>query len=351
VTAEHDLEQELDRAWELLEGGDLAATRRLAERLSARAPDEPDVLLLLAACAREQGEIEQALALLARTAAADPEWATPEIWAAELLAGDPDRLGEALDHATRAFERAEEEDEFLEALAVKAGIEVDRGDLPAARRTLGELPPVDPPAELPQVDLSGADPSWALEIAHLFLAVGDAGEARRRFQVLIDADPELADAWHGLGVAAEADGDEEEMRRAWLRTLALEEKQPLENPRLSETEMAAVAESALAELPARARGLLENVPILISDLPAAEDVGKGLLDPRLLGLFEGTSYREASSLGGAPHLARILLFRKNLERVAGSEDELRDEIRTTLLHETGHFFGMDEDDLADLGLD
>ena len=46
-----------------------------------------------------------------------------------------------------------------------------------------------------------------------------------------------------------------------------------------------------------------------------------------------------------------LLFRKNLERVAGDADELREEIRTTLLHETGHFFGMDEDDLAGVGLE
>jgi predicted Zn-dependent protease with MMP-like domain len=77
----------------------------------------------------------------------------------------------------------------------------------------------------------------------------------------------------------------------------------------------------------------------------------GGLDPRLLGLFEGVSYREDSSLGGAPQLARILLFRKNLERFSGSEDELREEIRTTLLHETGHFFGMSEEDLAGVGLD
>jgi len=345
------IEKDLDQAWELLESGDLAAVQVLAERLRAQAPDEPDVLLLSAACEREEGHAEKALALLAKAAAADPEWATPEIWAAELLAADPERLREALEHASRAFDLAEEEEEYLEALAVKAGIEVDLGAVEAARRTLAELPPADPSSVRPQVQLAEADPSWQLEIAHLFLAVADPAEARRRFQSLTDADPQLSDAWHGLGLAAEIQGDEEEKRRAWLRALALEEKRPLEDPLLTEAEMAAVAEAALAELPPRARSLIENVPIVIADLPAAEDVGQGL-DPRLLGLFEGTSYREASSLAGSPQLARILLFRKNLESIAGGDvEQLREEIRTTLLHETGHFFGMEEDDLANVGLD
>jgi predicted Zn-dependent protease with MMP-like domain/predicted nucleic acid-binding protein len=335
------VERDLDQAWELLDEGDLEGTRRAAGRLEATAAHEPDVILLLAALAREEGRTAEALALLERAAKADPEWATPEIWAAELLASDGDRLQEALRHAVRAVESADEEDEYLEALAVKAGIEVDLDALPAARRTLAELPPID---------LATADPSWSMEIAHLFLAVGDAAEARRRFQAMVDHDPELADGWYGLGLTAEEQDDEEGKRDAWKRALALDEKAPLEDALLSEAEMAAVAEAALSELPPRARTLIENVPIVIADLPAAEDVAQGL-DPRLLGLFEGSSYRDGSTLGGPPQLARVVLFRKNLERVAGGEDELRDEIRTTLLHETGHFFGMTEEDLAGVGLD
>ena len=89
---------------------------------------------------------------------------------------------------------------------------------------------------------------------------------------------------------------------------------------------------------------------MIADLPAEADVDAGL-DPRMLGLFSGTPYPETSNMGGQPGLTQILLFRRNLERAAASEDELRDEIRTTLLHETGHFFGMDEADLEGVGLD
>jgi predicted Zn-dependent protease with MMP-like domain len=224
---------------------------------------------------------------------------------------------------------------------VKAGLEVELGKTAEARETLSELPAPD------QAQL---DPVWSLEVGYLLLSVEDAAEARRRFQALIDVDPELADAWYGVGLAAEAQDDETGKREAWERVLMIDERQPLEDPLMSEEEMARVAEQALAELPGRARALVANVPILISDLPAREDVLTGL-DPRLVGLFAGTPHPENSSLGGGPQLTQILLFRKNLERVASDLEDLREEIRTTLLHETGHFFGMSEEDLEAVGLE
>jgi predicted Zn-dependent protease with MMP-like domain/thioredoxin-like negative regulator of GroEL len=338
----HETNDELDQAWQLLEQGDTAGARKLADRMAPSIDEEgrADLLLLRAACAREEGDSAAALDLLKQTIEVDPEWVTPELWTAELLMSEG-RGAEALPHAARALELAEEEDEFLEAIAVKAGLEIELGKLAAARQTLGELPPSD------DVQL---DPVWGLELGHLLLAVDDSADARRRFQALADADPELADAWYGVGLAAEAQDDENGKREAWTRVLKLDERQPIEDSLLSEAEMATVAEQALAELPERARTLIQNVPILIADLPAGDDVATGL-DPRLLGLFAGTAHPDASNLGGAPHLTQILLFRKNLERVAGDVEDLKDEIRTTLLHETGHFFGMSEDDLEALGLE
>jgi predicted Zn-dependent protease with MMP-like domain len=194
--------------------------------------------------------------------------------------------------------------------------------------------------------------------------VGDAEEARARLRTLTAAEPELSDAWHALGIASEALGDEEGMRAAWRRTRELDVAsdeareeagggsgvEPDGRPRLDDKGVAALAEEALAELPERARQLLVNVPIIVADRPARDDVDAGL-DPRMLGMFAGTPYPEAGAMGGQPGLTQILLFRRNLERIAGNEEELREEIRTTLLHETGHFFGMDEDDLEKVGLD
>jgi predicted Zn-dependent protease with MMP-like domain len=335
------LDAELDRAWELFERGDEVGARRLGEKLRRLAPAVADIPVLLAACAREAGQDGRALALLREASDLDPDWAEPDLRAADLLAADPARRTEALSLAGRALSKAEEEEEVLDALALKAGIELDLERPDAARATLGGLP-ASGAAEAP--------PEVAREIAHLFVAIGQAATARRWFERLVQRHPLDAEGWHGLGVSAEAMGDESGKRRAWLETLTLDASQDTgASERLTENEVAEEAERALEELPPRARALLENVPVLIADQPSREDVATGL-DPRLLGLFVGTAYPEMSAVGGGPQLTQILLFRRNLERVAESEEQLRDEIRTTLLHETGHFFGMSEEDLDEVGL-
>jgi predicted Zn-dependent protease with MMP-like domain len=330
----------LDAAWRLLEAGDVEAARRAAESLE---PESPEVLLLQAACCREQEDLPQAKAFLKRAAAADPDWPLPELWLAEVLMTEPDAAEEALRHAGRALDLAEDEEDYLSAVALKAGIELELGHPGDARKTLAELPP-------PEVPIDDLD--MALEIAELHLALGEPALARARLRTLTAAHPASGDAWHALGCAAADLDDAAEVRAAWTRTWSLDAApggQGAGAERLSEDEIAAVAEAALAELPARARTLLQGVPIVIAERPAEADVEAGF-DPRALGLFSGTAYADNSSLGGQPGLTQIVLFRRNIERVSPDEDQLRDEIRTTLLHETGHFFGLDDADLEEIGL-
>jgi predicted Zn-dependent protease with MMP-like domain len=331
----------IDNGWRQLDEGNFVSARKVAERELRDDPENPDALLLLAACHRGQGEFEEALAVLAKASKAAPEWGEPAACMAEILAQELDRPAEALTHAAVALDRAEEEDEFLDAILLKAGLEIQLGKTKAAQATLSELPGAEE-VSLP-ADLS-------LDLAYLFLEAHLGEEAERRFRALADADAGEAEAWYGVGLCAEDRGDEAAKREAWLRVLALDGKAPLQNPHMSETEMAEVAEQTLKELPEVARRLIENVPILIVDLPARDEVEQGL-DPRLLGLFAGTAYSNGSSVGGTPQLTQILLFRKNLERMALDSEDLREQIRITLLHETGHFFGMSEEDLAGVGLD
>jgi predicted Zn-dependent protease with MMP-like domain/predicted Zn-dependent protease len=334
-------EAALDAAWEALESGDIASARRRVAKLDAEAPD---TLLVLAACYREEGDAEHALEHLRRAVKADPEWATPELWIAELLAADPETMEEAQRHAERALDLAEEEDEYLSALALKAGLEAELGELDEAKQTLSDLPPPD---------VLIGDLPLALEIAELHQAVGEADVAVKRLRTLTAAHPEESDAWYALGCAAAEVGDDAEMRAAWKRTWALDSapstqgqgddggEREDEGPELDDEVVSQVAERALSELPDRARALLRDVPIIVADLPAEADVETGF-DPRALGLFTGTAYPDMPHVGGQPGLTQIVLFRRNIERIASDEDELREELRVTLLHETGHFFGLDE---------
>ena len=335
----------IEAAWQALESGDVAEARRQAEALDAKSPE---TLLLLGACCREEEDDAQAIAILKRAAAADPDWATPELWLGEIMAADPRALAEALRHATRALDLTDDETEFLSAVALKAGLETELGETEEAKRTLEELPP-------PEVRLE--DPDLALEIADLQLALGEPEAARERLLLLCETSPTMADAWYALGCAAEELEDEREMRNAWKRTWELDAAPGAGvdglgegADRLPEAEVAAVAEAALQELPERARVLLQGIPIVIAELPAEADVSTGL-DPRVLGLFSGTAHGDGSTaLGGQPGLTQIVLFRRNLERAAHDEEQLREEIRTTLLHETGHFFGLDDAALDEIGL-
>lgn len=342
-TTNHDNDTTLDAAWSALDAGDVAMARRRAEKLD---PESPDALLLLAACAREEDDTPKALELLRRAAKADPEWATPELWIAELLATEPETMEEAQGHAERALDLAEEEDEYLSALALKAGLEAELGDLDEAKSTLADLPPPD---------VALGDTALALEIADLHLAVGEAQIAVDRLRTLTAASPDEPDAWYALGCAAGEAGDETLQRSAWQRAWTLDsaphdhEGEAHDHQHLDEETVTTAAEAALAELPDRARALLRDVPIIIAELPAEADVAQGL-DPRALGLFSGTAYPDMPHVGGQPGLSQIILFRRNIERVAEGDEELREEIRVTLLHETGHFFGLDETELEGAGL-
>jgi len=68
----------------------------------------------------------------------------------------------------------------------------------------------------------------------------------------------------------------------------------------------------------------------------------------VLGIFEGvpTTKKSIFDLSAGPD--RIVLYQKNIEAVCSSEDEIRKEIRLTVLHELGHYFGMTEAQLEDV---
>ena len=100
-----DWPADLDRAWDLLEAGEVAQADRVADELRSRDPESPDVLLLLAACARAREEDDEALSWLDSAMKLDPDWAEPELFAADLLA-QQDELERALEHAGRALDKA-----------------------------------------------------------------------------------------------------------------------------------------------------------------------------------------------------------------------------------------------------
>jgi predicted Zn-dependent protease with MMP-like domain len=109
----------------------------------------------------------------------------------------------------------------------------------------------------------------------------------------------------------------------------------------------AAVEEALAAIPEDLLGHLENVVVTVEDEPSPEDLADlGMDEDELLfGLYHGTPLpeREVSSYGGLPD--RIVIYRLPLLEACATRRELLGEIRDTVIHEVGHYFGFDEDAL------
>ncbi len=98
----------------------------------------------------------------------------------------------------------------------------------------------------------------------------------------------------------------------------------------------------LDELPDEMVDGLENLVFVTEDRPA-----DGSLD--LLGLYEGVALTDRGQYGFGELPDRIVLYREPLLALAETLDELRDEIHVTLVHEIAHFYGIDDDQLHELG--
>ncbi|MBI1743051.1 metallopeptidase family protein [Candidatus Acetothermia bacterium] len=98
---------------------------------------------------------------------------------------------------------------------------------------------------------------------------------------------------------------------------------------------------AVESLPPLIKERLENVVIAIEDVPSRE-IQAEFGDDLLFGLYQGTPLPERSVWNFEPQPDVIYIFQKNIESVCQTEDQIRDEIRTTVIHEIGHYFGLDE---------
>jgi predicted Zn-dependent protease with MMP-like domain len=112
-----------------------------------------------------------------------------------------------------------------------------------------------------------------------------------------------------------------------------------------------VVREVLDELPKDLREALATVQIVVREAPEAEDLDKAGLDEEedLYGYFDGVSLSDKSVQYPDPFPDRVVLFRRALTEDFPKAADLKREIRVTLIHELGHFFGMDEDDLAARG--
>lgn len=119
-------------------------------------------------------------------------------------------------------------------------------------------------------------------------------------------------------------------------------------------------EEALEELPEGVLRRLDEMPLVVDDRPSVEVLRAMGMTPsegdHLCGLFTGLATTEESVLDTYPNLPnQVQLYREGIVLAAGgwkgrdADDLVYEQIMITILHEIGHRFGLDEEDLDALG--
>jgi predicted Zn-dependent protease with MMP-like domain len=180
-----------------------------------------------------------------------------------------------------------------------------------------------------------ADTGWLQLAARLAYRAGRMRlAARTAEQALAGADH--AGTWHLLGRVRVWLKDPQ-AEDAFRRAASLQPDFVLPH-RVSRDHFGELAEVAFARIPQQFQALLSNTMVVVDDLPPLDSVREGE-DPDLLGIYEGATVLER----GLPE--RIVLYQRNHENISADEMELTRQVDETMLHEVGHHFGMEEDDL------
>ena len=123
--------------------------------------------------------------------------------------------------------------------------------------------------------------------------------------------------------------------------------------KMTDDEFEGAVQDALDSIPDEFLDELENVAIVVADEPEEEDfAGVGLFssEGEMLGLYDGIALTERDSGYGAGDCPdTITIFKGPHERLAGGRAEILEEVRRTVVHEIAHYFGMDEDQVDEMG--
>lgn len=251
-------------------------------------------------------------------------------WAGAIAGPLPDRVPPELRARARAF---------------VGHYHLVRGEWEEAARGFQEARAADPPP-------GPADHAWiAYGEGLLAHERWDFKGAREALERAAQIEPDRPDYAFELGVACDRLGDTSGASRAFQQAATLDPDGFPPPPRIGRKTFDRMAREALADLPGEFTSQLDPIEIIAEPYPRPEAFRSDPdFSPRSLGVFWGTSVADQASPPAGYIPNQIVLFQRNIENSCASEEEVEEEIWTTVFHEVGHFLGFDEDELEDLGL-
>ena len=111
-----------------------------------------------------------------------------------------------------------------------------------------------------------------------------------------------------------------------------------------------LVDEALSRIPRRFRAAMNNVAVIVEDEPPAHILQEMEIEPpdSLFGLYQGTPLPERGWAFGNALPDRISIYQRPIVEACADDEEIRDCVAETVIHEFGHYFGMDEDQIEEI---
>ena len=306
----------LDRGWDLVQRGDPLGAEQSARRALDLDNQSPEAYNLLGYVAALRGDYEDAIENYHQAISLDDTYLEAMLNAAEVHVHPLGDYDEAIRLCEQALDLAETDDETVDALLLCFDAYLGKGDLPHAEELCARFPagPFD-------------NPTHTFLVGRAFFEVEKMGRAAELIEESVKANPNNPDAYYYLGLIHDERGNTDEATRAFLRSRELDQEFPPPPWSLSRETFQLTVERALANISAELREVLRPSEVFVADLPGVEVVVDGV-DPRASLLLDTLRPDD-----GQPHTARLFIYQRNVERLAGSLEGLESEISESLERE------------------
>ncbi len=305
----------LDRGWDLVQRGDSRGAELSARRALEIDGQSPEAYNLLGYVAALQGEFDEAIEHYRQAIALDDTYLEAMLNVAEVYIHPLGEFDEAIDLCDLALDLSENDEEVVDALLLKFDALLGKGDFAAAETLCRSFP--EGPYE---------NPAHGFLVSRALYEVGDLDRAMPLIDASVKAQPKNPEAWYYLGLLRDERGEINAATEAFLRARELDLELPAAPWSLTRETFEVTARQVVAELEPKLAAFVRAGEVFVADVPGVEVVADGV-DPRALLLLDGVSTQ-----AGAP-TARVIVYQRNVERLAGTVDAIVAEIKNALERE------------------
>ncbi len=293
-------------------GAELSARRAL--ELDSQSPEAYNLLGYVAAL---QGEFEEAIEHYRQAIALDDTYLEAMLNAAEVYIHPLAEFDDAILMCDLALELAETDDEVVDALLLKFDALLGQNRIEEAKALSARFPkgPFD-------------NPNHAFLVGRALFEVGNVEEAAPLVEDAAKSNPHNSEALYYLGLVRDDRGDSAGATQAFLRSREVDAEQPPPTWALSREAFDQAVRRIVDGLDEKLKRHVRSNEIYVSDVPGLEVVVDGV-DPRALLMLDAIGPGVAEGLPAA----RIFVYQRNVERIAGAVDLVEAEVKAALERE------------------